>query len=332
MVVFILLTALLAERPLPHRLVVTLRLARKVGQGKPGVAPPTYRPEPVALFAAPGGDPVCRPLLAAEVVVLGRRKAGFVLVRPPRVQGLALWVREAALGLRVIETTDLLGSPRSTDRIGRIRAGSLVRVIRRSGRFALVNVQASANAEAWLVTSALSTKGVERYARMFPYVGGYRGAVAPGPLHATPGGRIVAHIRWTAAGRRLSTSRRGAKRWVRVALGEVHSIKLQGWVPASRFFPGVSSHWQTSTYARMNPARRSGGRRSRGQTVTLLELPVFASIDDAFPLWTMPRGVAARLLPAGRGWRSWRKLDVALEGLRCSCYVPWQPGLGATVP
>ncbi len=290
------------------------------------VARSRYRIQPVGLAAEPGGRIVCRTALGTPVRLWPAGKGSYALVSPPALPGLKLWVPRLAVGLRVQKTAALLGSPNARDVVGQIRSGSLVHLVRTRGRYALVNVLCGANIRLWIERRHLGTSDVP-YAASIGH-GGLRGAVSPGPVYTRPGGRVLGRILYPALAR-IRTRQRKKRRWLQVLLGHSEVLSVRVWVPSKRFSRVYRTAWAPYTFKPRGPTAR---RRPRPRSVALAPVPTYATVEDAFALWTIPAGTPLKLRPAERTWPNWRMLVFEARGLRCTFYTPWRPGLVGRSP
>ncbi len=249
-----------------------------------------------------------------------RRNGAYALVQPPAgIPPIEGWIQTAALGLRVLRTTNVWSRPGGKP-IGRIRGGLLVRTLRKSGAFTQIEVDGKTHARMWIRTKDLGTQRAENRSSL-RYVSGPRRILKPGPVFTAPGGgsRVVS-VLYPAEVRIRGTKKRGGTTWTHIAIGMPWYVHISGWVPNRRLTFGFAPVMFGTNYQPNPPSRpRAAG------FFLLQPLDAFAANDDAYATVRLPAGSALDVRPSPTP--GWVRLVLQGPGLRCNLSAPDRPGL-----
>jgi len=262
-----------------------------------------------------GHEALCRFRTGTVVERTGNVRKGIAPVRTTGLLHIAGYLPATALGLRVLEDTTLLGSPRGTDVVGKISGGVLVHVVRRRGRFALVRVMGYSQILVWIDARKLTTADAKR-ASSFGYVSGSTRLIRPGPLFSKPNGRVIARVPALSRVRQ----RQSSGKWRKVMVGDGYHVRVAGWVPSKRIRYGY--HGANTGGSSFVPKRYVF---TRGSQVATQRFGVYAQIDEAFPiLWLEP---GTRFSVSTLSDPHWARIVIDTNGLKCRFVAPNSIGL-----
>lgn len=248
------------------------------------------RSSPLYLRAAPKGADIIR-LNIGIVVNVVKRGPTWSQVETGgkiRVKG---YVPNVTLGLRVQKKAKLFGRPGGKS-IGEVSAGVLVQVIKTTGAWAQVRLMGYLPVSVYLKRKLLSVKSSSYGYLRGRYPGGSTMVVSAGPLHAKPGGAVVA--RALDEGRIYRVTVLG--KWSQIAVYDYSHVSLRVWVPTARIRWGRYP-WYGSGYRQRNCVTATSGSMA-----SLAKFRLYAEKDDAWPTITVMPGARFNVVNDREGW------------------------------
>lgn len=249
---------------------------------------------PLYLKGSPNGKNLCRLTKGIRLRVL-QKKGDYLRVRTLGKAQVVGYVPSHTVGLRVLEETDILGSPSTKDKIGTVRPGVLVRVNRTKGKFTQAVLMGPCPALVWFASDALGADdGASPNYSNHRHVGGSRMILTKGPIYNKKGGRKIGEVISQSSVQRSKVR----DKWAKITLANYRYYRVTGWVPNTRLKYGYYGYWRGNGFS------QASSTYSNGDMVSVMKLSLYLEKDDAYPTVVLEPGTMFRVTDKGEQWVS----------------------------